>query len=266
MDLQLRGKRALVTGSSRGIGAAIAKALASEGVSVVVHGRDGEAARRVAEEIGTGKGKAVVSLGDLSRDGEAERVAGEAIAALGGIDILVNNAGIYPSRDWWHAKPEEWAEIYNSNVVSIVRMVKSLAPPMKERGWGRIINIGSGAALQPSLVMPDFSATKAATVNLTVSLSRELGGSGVTVNTISPGPVLTEGVEELYRGVARERGWAEEWSEIEARVIKEMLPNSVGRFGRVEEVAALAAFVASPVSGFITGANLRIDGGSIRTV
>ncbi|MBM3925064.1 MAG: SDR family NAD(P)-dependent oxidoreductase [SAR202 cluster bacterium] len=266
MDLQLRGKRALVTGSTRGIGAAIAKALAWAGASVVVHGRDREAAKRVVREIGSAKGKAFVSLGDLSVDVEAERVAEEAESSMGGVDILVNNAGIYPSRDWWRAKPEEWADIYNTNVVSIVRVVHRLAPSMKERGWGRIINIGSGAALQPSLAMPDFSATKAATVNLTVSLSRELAGSGVTVNTISPGPIFTEGVEEFYRAVARERGWALEWSEIERRVMEEMLPNSVGRFGRVEEVAALAAFVASPLAGFINGANLRIDGGTIRTI
>lgn len=114
--------------------------------------------------------------------------------------------------------------------------------------------------------MPDYAATKAALVNLTVSLARELAGSGVTANTVSPGIVVTAGVEAFYRAEADARGWGSSWSDIEAGVLREVLPNSAGRLGRVEEIADLVAFLASPRAGYITGANFRIDGGSTTSV
>jgi short chain dehydrogenase len=160
MNLQLTGKRALVTGSSSGSGKAIAWKLAEEGASVVVTGRDRKRADAVAQAIRTDtKGAAVSIAADLSTDEGAEVLAEE----LGGIDILVNNAGLLPSPEssWWNTTPAEWAKVYNQNVVSIVRLVQRLGPRMREAGWGRVINISSGGAWQPFANMADYTATQA---------------------------------------------------------------------------------------------------------
>ena len=149
MDLQLNGKRALVTGSSSGIGEAIAKVLAKEGAAVVVHGRQEKEADRVAQEIVSSGGKAVVVLGDLSDDQAAAQVAEKALSAFGGIDILVNNAGAFPPGDWSNDKAAQWVNLYNQNVGSMVRMIQHLVPPMKQRGWGRVVNLASTVAAMP---------------------------------------------------------------------------------------------------------------------
>lgn len=184
MDLQLQGKRALVTGSSGGIGEGIVKTLASEGVAVVVHGRNEQSANRVAQEITATGGKAFVVLGDLSNDEGAQNVADAALSALGGIDILVNNAGGYEQVDWMESKPSKWADMFNHDVLSMVRLVQHLAPQMKQLGWGRFIQLSSSAGVQPYAFGPDYSAAKAAIINLSVSLAKDLAGTGITANTI----------------------------------------------------------------------------------
>jgi 3-oxoacyl-[acyl-carrier protein] reductase len=133
---------------------------------------------------------------------------------------------------------------------------------MRERGWGRIINISSGGARQPFANMADYTATKAAILNLTVSLAKEFAGKGVTVNTVSPGIIVTESTEQYFRKVAKDQGWPEEWAEIEKRVIANFLPNSSGRLGSPADLANVVALIASPLSDYINGANYRVDGGS----
>jgi 3-oxoacyl-[acyl-carrier protein] reductase len=267
MDLKLTDKRALVTGSSGGIGEGIVKTLSTEGATVIVHGRNRTQANKVVDQITSQGGKAYVIIGDLSRDESATQVANEVLQWLGGVDILINNAASYENRGWTEATPENWAELYNANVVSAVRMIRNFVPHMKKLGWGRIIQIASGEATQPFAFMPDYAATKAALVNLSVSLSKELAGTGITVNTISPGIVVTSGLEHFYRQVAVKRGWnSENWNEIEKHVVHEILYNPVERLGRVEEVANLVSFVSSPLANYINGANLRIDGGSTVTI
>lgn len=266
MHLQLEGKRALVTGSTKGIGQEIARVLAAEGCAVAIHGRQLARAEDVAGEIAANGRITAAVAGDLATDDGAARTADDAVAALGGVDILVNNAAAYVNRGWWDAAPGDWASLYEANVVSAVRLVGRLAPAMRERGWGRIIQIASGEATQPFAFMPDYAATKAALVNLTVSLSREMTRTGITVNTISPGIVVTPGVEEFFRIEAARRGWGSTWEEIEQAVLREVLDNPTGRLGRGDEVANLVAFVASPLAGYINGANLRIDGGSTISV
>ncbi|MCC5633743.1 SDR family oxidoreductase, partial [Nostoc sphaeroides CHAB 2801] len=172
MDLQLKGKRAFVTGSNSGIGEGIAKALAQEGATVVVHGRNEKEACRVVQEIAADGGKAFVAIGDLATDTEAEQVLDRVLSTLGAVDILVNNAGAYPMRDWMNSTPSQWLELYNINVVSIVRTTLLLVPQMRKLSWGRIINISSSVATQP-MSTADYSATKAALLNLTVSLAKE---------------------------------------------------------------------------------------------
>jgi 3-oxoacyl-[acyl-carrier protein] reductase len=263
MDLQLKGKRALITGSSGGIGEGIAKILAKEDVTVVVHGRNEQSANRVAQEIEASGGKAFVALGDLSKDEDAQQVAEAALAAMGGIDILINNAGGYEQMDWMKSSPSKWADMYNHDVLSMVRLVQHLAPQMKELGWGRFIQISSSAGVQPYAFGPDYSAAKAAIINLSVSLAKDLAGTDITANTISPGPILTAGFEQLWRSYAKTKGWSDDWAEIERNVVKEVLPNPAGRVGRIEELASLVAFVSSPLAGYINGANLRVDGGYV---
>ncbi len=266
MDLKLNGKRALVTGSSSGIGAAIAKLLAAEGASVVVHGRSGERARQIAQEITNSGGKAFVAVGDLSTDGSAAQVASEVVSLLGGVDILVNNAGGPESLGWMEVAPDGWTRIYNNNVISMVRMIQHFVPTMKDLGWGRIIQISSCVATQPFASMPHHSAAKTAVLNLTVSLSKELAETGITVNTVSPGVIITPGAERYFRDMAKAKGWGEDWKTIERHVLLSILYNPTGHLGTVGDVATLVAFVSSPVSGYINGANLRVDGGSTGTI
>ncbi|WP_322752503.1 SDR family NAD(P)-dependent oxidoreductase [Frankia sp. Cas3] len=265
MDLQLQGKRALVTGSSSGIGRAIALGLAREGVAVVVHGRDAGRAQATADAVVTAGGTAAVVLGDLSDDAAAAQAAADATAAFGGIDILVNNAGTAQDAGWTGATPANWLTLYDTNVVSAVRLIRALTPQMRDSTWGRVIQIGSAANPNPLPTRAAYSAAKAALANLTVSLAKELAGTGITANTISPGPTLTDGFREFAQNFAKNHGL----DDVEAAtrtLIDGPLASPAARLAGPEEIAALVAIVASPLGASINGANLRIDGGFTPTV
>lgn len=265
MDLKLEGKRALVTGSTSGLGEAIATMLAREGAEVVIHGRDAGRATRVARAIEEAGGKAVISIGDLASDGGAENVVAATLAG-GAVDILVNNAGSYHHLNWMAADPRTWLETFNTNVVSAVRMIRSFVPAMRDRGWGRVIQIGGGLAGQPIPMQPDYNASLAARHNLAVSLARELKNSGVTSNIVAPGAILVPSVRELLEAIAPQRGWGEAWGDIERGAVEHLVPNDVGRLGRPDEIAAAVAFLASAHADYISGATIRVDGGTIRSV
>ncbi len=265
MNLQLENKRALVTGSSSGLGEAIARTLAAEGVAVVVHGRDQERTRRVASAISGSGGRAAVALGDLASDDETKRVAADALAAFDGIDILVNTAGAFPRRGWWDTTPAQWVELYNQNVGGSIRLIQALVPAMRERGWGRVIQISSGLALSPGPAMADYAATKAVNLLTSMSLAEELAGSGVTVNTVSPGPFRTPGADVVLDAWVREQGLGQGVQDAEARLVETMFSQlTVRRLGRPEEVADAIAFLASPRASYINGTNLRVDGGYVK--
>ena len=266
MDLQLGGKRALVTGSSRGIGEAIAKTLAQEGVSVVVHGRNRERTKRVAQEIIANGGKAETAVGELDTDEGAKMVADLALSSLGGVDILINNAGTFSMGAWIDTTAEQWVRLYNANVVSMVRMIRLLMPQMKESGWGRIIQIASTDGTRPYAEQPDYAATKAANINMTVSLAKELAGTGITVNTVSPGSIDTVGFDEILFKLAEAQGGGANLEQMKAQVLKEMLSNPVSRLGTPLDVACLVAFISSPLAGYINAANLLVDGGWTQSV
>jgi 3-oxoacyl-[acyl-carrier protein] reductase len=269
MDLQLAGKRALVTGSSSGIGKAIAAALAAEGAVVVVHGSDLARVDAAASEITRKREPAPTAIGDLATDEGAAAVADRTLANLGGLDVLVNNAGGEGRgiQGWTDATRADWTILFEQNLFSAVRLVRLLTPALRAGGWGRIINIGTGWAMQPGAVLPHYAAAKAALVNMTVSLAREFAGSGVTINTVSPGPIRTATFERTMRGIAKQSGWGtDDWTEIERRAVREVVPNSVGRIGRVEDIAHAVAFLASPLADYIDGANLRVDGGYVTSV
>lgn len=262
MDLELNGKTALVTGSSAGIGAAIATALAAEGVHVAVHGRDRSRTQLVVKSIVAAGGTAYGVVGALDTDAGARGVADEATGLLGHVDILINNAGGFFARGWWDTSPTDWLDLYNSNVVSMVRLVQHLAPAMRGTGWGRIVQIASCVAEQPFPTSAEYAAAKAAIKTMTVSLAKEMGGSGVTVNSVSPGTVLTEGAIDYFVDALTALGVDLSSGPLPELVVTHLLANPTGRVGTPEDVADLCIYLASPKSGYINGANLRIDGGS----
>jgi 3-oxoacyl-[acyl-carrier protein] reductase len=266
MDLQLLGKRALVTGSSSGIGESIAKTLAQEGAIVAIHGRREEQVNRVVGEIEASGGKAVVATGDISTDQGAHQVAAQVLSSLGEIDILINNAGMFQDRGWMDTPTKEWAEIYNTNVISLVRMVQLFIPIMKQLGWGRIIQIATALATQPFAIRADYTATKAAILNLTVSLVKELAETGITVNAVSPGLIITPSARQMFTQVGLSQGWGQEWADIEKHLLQKDWPNPTGRLGKVEDIANCVTYLASPLSGYINSANIRVDGGGVGIV
>ena len=266
MDLQLNGKTALITGSSAGIGEAIAVRLAEEGARVIIHGRNEARAQAVAKKITDAGGQARVAIGDLGDDTQAAAALEQAINAFDGLDIVVNNAGGYDGTDW-SADTKQWGDIYNQNVLSMVRVINATRDHLKGRGWGRFIQIASVVGSAPWAGTPDYNATKAANLNMTVGLSKDLAGTGVTVNSVSPGPVRTPGLEEFFQGVAGQMGISGSFEEIEPQIVGTLMPQ-IGskRTALPGEIADAVAFLASPRADYITGANLRVDGGFVAAV
>ena len=265
MNLNLAGKRAMVTGSSAGIGEAIAKAIAAEGATAIVHGRNAERANSVAKAICTAGGKADVVLGDLSTDEGAATAAREALAH-GPVDILINNAGSYDPTTWDDVTSEAWIKTYESDVVSAFRLTQALMPGMRERGWGRIIFIGSGSGWQPFATQPQYCAAKGAMLSMTVSLARHLRGTGVTSNIVTPGLIDVPSNRAFWTEMNRTRHFGNSWEEIEKAVVGELLPNDGGLMGKPDDLGAVIAFLASPLSRFVSGANWRVDGGSTASI
>jgi len=266
VDLGLEGKRALVTGSSRGTGEVIARALAREGAHVVVHGNVSGEEERIAREIQGAGGVAHAVTGDITTDDGAELVVRGTFAALAGVDILVNNFGQATGGTWQSADAADYVAAYQTNTLSAVRMIRSCVPAMRERGSGRIIQLGTIGTTRPGARMPQYYAAKAALAALTVSLAKELVGTGVTVNTVSPGLIHTKETEAYLRGLAAKRGWGDEWGEIEQRGVRELAGAAVGRMARPEEVAALVVFLASAQASYLHGGNFRVDGGATDAV
>lgn len=268
MELELDGKRALVTGSNGGIGAAIAQALADEGVSVVLHGRNAGKLAAAAAGISARGGVVASAAGDLSTDEGAQGVAEQAIDAFGGIDILVNNAGGASETgrgSWFDLAPGEWAAAYQRNVISAGRLIHRIAPGMRAAGWGRIIQISSAAGIIPTSGQPDYGPSKAALVNMSMGLSKALAGSGVTVNTVSPGMIMTDKLVDFLRKFAEKRGWGDDIGRAADYVLKGT-GQTVARIGQVEDVAFAVTMLASPKSGFVNGVNLHLDGGGTGSI
>lgn len=263
MKLGIEGRRALIAGSSSGIGAGIAAMLAGEGVEVVVHGRSLANAEAVVAGIRTQGGKASALIGALDVPEEVEQLAREALAA-GPIDILINSAGATTSaRGWFDVPMESWQQQFQFSTLYAVQLMRALVPVMRERGWGRVLNISSGAAFKPMAFHPEYSAAKLALHTLACSLSRELGDCGVTVNTLISGLVMTENTQAAIRSAGAAHGFTETGVGLERRVLREVWRSTIplARAGKVEELAAAACFLVSQHSAYITGASLRVDGG-----
>lgn len=266
--MHLKGRVALITGASQGIGEAIARALHSEGVKVALLARGKDKLSSVANELGEGALAVSADVMNLQSLTAAIAMVEE---GLGIIDIVINNAGgIYSStgelfRAFETVSDEDWHATWELNVLSVVRIARILAPRMAERGWGRIISISSESGIQPDPIAIEYGAAKGALNTLTKGLSKAYADKGVLVNVVSPAYVDTP----ILRDILAQQEGAENLSpdELAAHFLRDFRPNiGVGRPCSPEDVASAVVFLASERAGFITGANLRVDGGSVTTL
>jgi len=263
VDLQLNGKKALVTGSTAGIGFAIARALVREGASVVITGRTQDrvdkALKRIQKEIRDSK------VSGIAADLATVRGSAKCIEALPAVDVLVNNLGVYEPKPFEKITDDDWHSIIETNFMSGVRLCRHYLPGMKTVNWGRIIFISSESAVNIPVEMIHYGVTKTMQVALARGLAEMTSGTGVTVNSILAGPTRSEGVEQFIADVARTKGIGPD--EIEKDFFRSVRPSSLlQRFATIEEVAALVAFVASPLSSATNGAALRAEGGVVRSL
>jgi 3-oxoacyl-[acyl-carrier protein] reductase len=263
MDLKLGDKCALVTGSFRGTGAVIAKALAAEGTSVLIHGPTDDDTAALVEDIVAGGGKAKSTSGDILSDAGAEELFGLIAEGSDTVDILVNNFGRADPATWGNPGTEDWHKALNVNLLSSVRLAKLFTPTMKDKGWGRVIQLGTIGTTRPNAQMPGYYAAKAALATTTVSLAKELKRTGITVNHVSPGLIKTPEVEESFLAYAQKKKWGDTWQEVEEQVTEKFMPNPTGRISSREDIADLVTFLASPRASHINGQNIRIDGGAV---
>jgi len=248
MDSQLADKRALVTGSTSGIGAEIARMLAAEGVRGVVHCRDRGRAQRVVTDIEGKGGQAALALGDLMTSDGIDAMIDTTGQAFGGIDILVNNAGASDSSTasgWFETSVDEWATSYRQNTLPAVRLAEAFVPAMRERGWGRVVQISSRNAVSAYAQFGPYGAAKAAVNNLTLSLSKALAGTGVTSNGMMPGLIYTPLVDPWFKALAKQQG-SDDPKVGQDFALKNVLQQSVARIGLPKDIAVAVCFIASP--------------------
>ncbi len=263
MDLKLEDKTAFVTGSTAGIGFAIAKGLAGEGAMVIINGRTEERVSRAILEICSKHPKAKLEAfaADLSKQDAAE----EAIRRFPSVDILINNLGVYQVKPFEKISDEEWQSIIVTNFMSGVRLSRYYLPKMKEKNWGRILFISSESAVNIPAEMIHYGVTKTMQVALANGLAATTTGTGVTVNSILAGPTRSEGVEKFIEEVAEQRGISP--AEVEKEFFANIRPSSLlKRFATIDEVAAMVTYIASPLSSATNGAALRVEGGVIRSI
>lgn len=263
MDLQIEGRRALVTGSTAGIGFAIAAALAREGALVTVNGRTKRRVDEAVEKLREAGSRANVT--GLPADlGTAEGVAA-AIAALPDVDILVNNMGIFEPRPFEQISDADWFRFFEVNVMSGVRLSRHHLPRMKERNWGRIVFISSESGLQIPAEMVHYGMTKTAQLAIARGMAETTAGTNVTVNSVLPGPTASEGVVEFVGRLAEDQG--ADRATVEQEFFRTARPSSLlRRFERPDEIAAIVAFLCSPLASATNGAAVRADGGVVRAI
>ncbi len=261
MIIDLSGKHALVTGSSAGIGLAIAQGLAASGARVTLHGRsDASVERGRSRLLAAVPGARVDGVAADLETGEGAEVLAKAVGT--DIDILVNNAGIYGSKDFFEADDALWERYWQINVMSGVRLSRALAPAMAQRGWGRIVFISSESARNIPAGMVHYGVSKTAQLSLARGLAKRLAGSGVTVNSVLPGPTLSDGLVGLFRNAAEQSGRSVE--ELSREFVIAKRPSSViQRAATVDEVASMVVYVCSMQASATTGAALRVDGGIV---
>jgi NAD(P)-dependent dehydrogenase (short-subunit alcohol dehydrogenase family) len=261
MDLGLKGKCALVTGSTAGIGFAIAKALAHEGARVIVSGRTPTGVDRALAMLNAKTKLDVVGFaGDLSKADVAEDV----VRRYPDIEILVNNLGIFEPKPFEQIGDDDWRRFFDVNVLSGVRLARLALPAMKAKNWGRIIFISSESAVQIPAEMIHYGTTKTAQLAVSRGLAESLAGTGITVNCVLPGPTKSRGVGDFVEALAKSEG--KSFADYEREFFTNVRPTSLlKRFAMPDEVASMVAYVASPLASATTGAALRVDGGVVKS-
>ena len=267
MQLGLKDKVVLVTGASKGIGRAIAEAFAAEGSKVAIIARGAEELEKTADEIGARSGAQIIAVaGDMSKAHDITRAIDDVAKRFGTIHVLVNNAGgVGAFAAFQDLTDADWLDIFTLNVLSAVRATRAVLPYMKTQKWGRIVNISSESGTQPDAFMPHYNASKAAMNSLTKSLSKAYAVDGILVNTVSPAFIMTPLVSDLLHKMAAEQGKTPD--EITAQFLATNRPHiELKRPGESAEVASAVVYLASEQASFITGTNLRVDGGSVASV
>ena len=263
MIIDLSGKRAVVTGSTSGIGFAIARGLADCGAAVVINGRSADSVKAAQQRL-------LEQVPGCSVDGIAADLAGadgvaDFLRRAGEADILVNNLGIFEPAPFEAITDADWHRYFDTNVMSGIRLSRHYLPKMRERGWGRIVFISSESALNIPVEMIHYGMTKTAQLAISRGLAESVAGTSVTVNAVVPGPTRSEGVADFFGKLAKERGMSEE--EMEAQFIALNRPTSLlRRLATPEEVANMVVYVCSPQASATTGAALRVDGGVICSI
>ncbi len=263
MDLLLEGKLALVTGSTAGIGLAIAEGLAREGARVIVNGRFEDRTTKAVESILRKIPQARVEAftDDLSTPAASEALK----SRYPDLDILVNNLGIFNPQPFEQISDDEWRRFFEINVLSGVRLSRSYLPRMKEKGWGRIVFISSESAVQIPVEMIHYGFTKTAQLAISRGLAESTAGTGVTVNAVLPGPTASEGVTDFVAKLASQTNQSA--SEFEKFFFEKVRPTSLlKRFETTEEVANMVVYICSPLASATNGAALRVDGGVVRSI
>ncbi|QIZ76703.1 SDR family NAD(P)-dependent oxidoreductase [Ferrimonas lipolytica] len=265
MDLKLSDKNVLVTGSTSGIGRAIATAYLKEGATVFINGRDATrcdaAAAELASELNA-EGRVKVAVADLSNGSETDTLVAQ-LKAEGGIDILINNTGIFEVKAFEDIDDAEWMHYFNVNIMSAVRLSRALLPTMLDNDYGRIVNISSECAIKPLGQMVHYSVTKTALLSLSRALAELTKGKNVTVNSVLPGPTWTEGVANYFDTLAAKEGKPAQ--ELMANYFAEHEPTSLlQRFVSVEEVAESTVYLTS--NRAMNGQSLRVEGGIVRSI
>ncbi|HEY4951341.1 MAG TPA: SDR family oxidoreductase [Candidatus Acidoferrales bacterium] len=261
MDLQLAGKKVLVTGSTAGIGFAAASAFAAEDASVVVNGRTQERVDPAITKIRKAHPKA--DLSGVASDVSNAAGCAKLIQAVPRVDILVNNMGIFEPKPFEQIPDEDWSRIFEANVMSGVRLSRHYLSGMRDKNWGRILFVSSESAVQIPAEMIHYGMTKTAQVAVARGIAESVAGTGITVNSVLVGPTLSEGAETFIA----QMGAAGDMAAFEAEFFKTIRPTSLlKRFETVEEVAHMIVYLASPLASATTGSALRVDGGVVRAI
>jgi NAD(P)-dependent dehydrogenase (short-subunit alcohol dehydrogenase family) len=263
MNLQVDGKKALVTGSTAGIGYAIARSLAREGAAVVITGRTQERVDGAVEALRRETSNAKIS--GVAADLATLAGTNKCIGAVPSVDVLINNLGIYEPKPFEKITDEEWHALIETNFTSGVRLSRHYLPQMKTANWGRVVFISSESAVNIPVEMIHYGVTKTMQVALARGLAETTAGTGVTVNSVLAGPTRSEGVEEFLASIAKSKGTTP--AEVEKDFFHNTRPSFLlQRFATIDEVAALVAFVSSPLASAINGAALRAEGGVVRSL
>jgi NAD(P)-dependent dehydrogenase (short-subunit alcohol dehydrogenase family) len=263
MDLQLKGKTALVSGSTVGIGLAIAASLAQEGATVVINGRSEARVQQAIKNIKehTANAELIAAPADLSNTKDVENL----LRQVPSVDILVNNVGIYETKPFTEITDEEWLHLFDVNVMSGIRLSRHYITPMLQNNWGRILFISSESGLQIPGDMVHYGMSKTAQLAVARGIAEITAGTNVTVNSVLPGPTSSEGVSEFVAHMGKQQNKSA--AQIEKEFFDQVRPSSlIKRFATVEEVANMVVFLCSPLSSATNGASIRVDGGVVRSI